>query len=116
MAEAPSLFCSPDLMESNGAPPFPIQAGKRGDHRHDRSADSHARERNVPDVCNISDIHAVDNAVEYIDKLGEHCQEGQAGAPAVDGIAPEMIDSDRMFSPDFHIGTSFVFSISHENP
>ena len=25
-----------------------------------------------------------------------------------------MIDSDRMFSPDFHIGTSFVFSISHE--
>ena len=26
MAEAPSLFCSPDLMESSGAPPFPIQA------------------------------------------------------------------------------------------
>lgn len=71
-------------MESNGAPPFPIQAGKRGDHRHDRSADSHARERNVPDVCNISDIHAVDNAVEYIDKLGGALTgNGQAGAPAV---------------------------------
>ena len=78
--------------------------------------DPHARERNVPDVCNISDIHAVDNAVEYIDKLGEHCRKGKPAHQLWDGIAPEMIDSDRMFSPDFHIGTSFVFSISHENP
>ena len=90
--------------------------GKRGDHRHDRPTDPHARERNVPDVCNISDIHAVDNAVEYIDKLGEHCRKGKPAHQLWDGIAPEMIDSDRMFSPDFHIGTSFVFSISHENP
>ena len=50
---------------------------KRGDDRNQRKAQSHAGQREPPDLRDMADVDAIDHIVEHIDDLCQHHRRGQ---------------------------------------